>query len=413
MNRKEFLAVLGASSVALNTLKGAAESKPSGSANAARARAPLDRLLNLDDVETLARTVMSSEVYDYVAGGAADEITVGWNREKYRDIRLQQRVLRDLSALDCSTTLLGQRMTTPILLAPTASQRLSHPEGELATARGAGAFGATMVLSSGSNTSIEDVMAVASHPVWFQLYVAKDRGLSKALVERVQAAGVKALCVTVDSPLDGARNRQQRAGVNLTPSLDVIRPHHADNRDPRSCVECHGAVVTFPHYVGIRDPASIQTLDTVLPLNLLWRDIEWLRSFTKVPMLLKGIMDPADAETGIKAGADGIIVSNHGGRCLDTQPATIEALPRVVQAVGGRVPVLVDGGIRRGTDIVKALALGASAVQIGRPYVYGLAIGGAVGVTHVLKILRQELLMAMSLLGCPTIASIDRSVLWE
>ncbi len=387
MNRKGFLAVLGASSVALNTLKGAAESPPSGSASAAPA--PLDTLLSLDDVETFARTVMSPEVYDFVAGGAADEITVGWNREKYRDIRLQPQVLRDLSALDCSTTLFGQRMATPILLAPLGVQRLSHPEGELATARGAGAFGATMVLSSGSNTSIEDVMAVATHPVWFQLYVFKDRGLTRALVERVQAAGVKALCVTVDSPLDGARNRQQRANVQLPPG------------------------VTYPHYAGIRDPASIQTLDTVHPFNLMWSDIDWLRSFTKVPMLLKGVMNPADAETGIKAGADGIIVSNHGGRCLDTQPATIEALPRVVQAVGGRVPVIVDGGIRRGTDVVKALALGAVAVQIGRPYVYGLAAGGAAGVTHVLKILRQELLMAMSLLGCPTIASIDRSVLWE
>jgi 4-hydroxymandelate oxidase len=165
--------------------------------------------------------------------------------------------------------------------------------------------------------------------------------------------------------------------------------------------------------VGIRELTSIQTLDQVLPSNLQWRDIEWLRSFIKVPMLVKGVMNPADAATAIKLGVDGIIVSNHGGRCLDTQPATIEVLPRVVEAVAGRVPVIVDGGIRRGTDVVKAIALGASAVQIGRPYVYGLAAGGAAGVTHVLKILRQELLMAMSLLGCPTIASINRSIIWS
>jgi 4-hydroxymandelate oxidase len=389
ITRKEFMAALGVSGLALTSLEGAATTGAHLSAPPAPGTQALEPLLNLDDVEAAARTVMPPAVYDFVAGAAADEITVRWNREKYRDIRLQARVLRDLAGLDCSTTLLGQRMPTPILLAPTASQRLSHPEGELATARGAGVFGATMVLSSGSNTSIEDVMAVATQPVWFQLYVSKDRSLTRALVERVQAAGVKALCVTVDSPLDGARNRQLRSPLQLPPG------------------------VTYPHYVGIRDPASIQTLDVVQPLNLLWKDIEWLRTFTKVPMLLKGVMSPADAEIGLKSGADGIIVSNHGGRCLDTQPATVEALPRVVKAVNGRVPVIVDGGIRRGTDIVKALALGASAVQIGRPYVYGLAAGGAPGVTHVLKILRQELLMAMSLLGCPTIASIDRSVLWK
>lgn len=388
MNRKDFLTAFGASSVALASLKGAVAREPSA-AGPGKPDARFDRLLNLDDVEALARTVMLPSAYEYVASGAADEITLRWNREKYRDIALQQQVLRDLSGLDCSTTLLGQKMSTPIMLAPTASQRLSHPEGELATARGAGAFGATMVLSSGSNTAVEEVMAVASHPVWFQLYVFKDRGLSRALIERVQAAGVKAICVTVDSPLDGPRNRQMRSPFTLPPG------------------------VGYPHYVGVTEPGSVQTIDLVQPLNLIWRDIEWMRSFMTVPLLLKGVMNPADAQTGINAGADGIIVSNHGGRNLDTQPATIEALPRVVEAVAGRVPVIVDGGIRRGTDIVKAIALGAAAVHIGRPYVYGLASFGSEGVTHVLKILQQELLMAMSLLGCPTIQSINRSILWK
>jgi 4-hydroxymandelate oxidase len=390
MSRKEFIAALGAGGLVLNSLEGATGT-PGRDAppQAPAAPAAFAELISLDEVEAQARKVMRPSVYDFVSGGAADEITVRRNRDKYRDILVQAKILQDLSGLDCSTTLLGERMATPILLAPTSGHKLSHPEGELATARGAGAFGATMVLSSGSTTSIEDVMGVATHPVWFQLYVFKDRGLTRALVERVQAAGAKALCVTVDSPLDGARNRQQRANVQLPPG------------------------VSYPHYVGIREPGSIQTLETVQPFNLLWRDIEWLRSFTKVPLLLKGVMNPADAIIGLKTGADGIIVSNHGGRCLDTQPATIEALPRVVEAVNGRAPVIVDGGIRRGTDIAKAIALGAAAVQIGRPYVYGLAAGGAEGVTHVLKILRQELLMAMSLLGCPTIASIDRSILWK
>ncbi|MBL9216544.1 MAG: alpha-hydroxy-acid oxidizing protein [Opitutaceae bacterium] len=331
---------------------------------------------------------MPPPVRDFLAGGAADELTLQWNRDKYRDIRLQQRVLADINDLDCGTTLFGHHHRLPILLAPTANHRLVHPEGEMATVRGANQVGATMVLSSGANTGVEDVARAATEPLWFQLYVAKDRGLARALVERVEAAGAKALCVTVDSPLDGPRNRQNRHKLVLPPG------------------------VGHPHYVGIKEPASFATLDVVRPAVMLWRDIEWIRGLTRMPVLLKGVMHPGDAETGLKLGADGIIVSNHGGRCLDTQPATIEALPRVADQVAGRVPVIVDGGIRRGTDVVKALALGAAAVQIGRPYVYGLAVGGAEGVAHVVKILRQELLMAMALLGCRNLAAINRSVLW-
>lgn len=346
-------------------------------------------LLCLDDVEALARGVMQSSVYDYVSGGAADELTVRWNREKYRDIRLLARTLVDVSHVDCATTLLGQRLSMPILLAPTGNQRLVHREGELATARGAGLARATMVVSSGSNTSIEDIAKVATQPLWFQLYVAKDRGLARALVQRVEAVGAQVLCVTVDGAVDGPRNREGHAKLVIPEDIG------------------------YPHYVGIKEAASSVTLDEVHPALLEWRDIEWIRSFTKLPMLIKGIMNPLDADIAIKVGVAGVIVSNHGGRCLDTQPATIEVLPRVAAQVNGRVPIIVDGGVRRGTDVVKALALGASAVQIGRPYLYGLAVGGADGVAHVLKILRQELLQAMALLGRADIASIDRSALWS
>jgi 4-hydroxymandelate oxidase len=382
VTRRNFLAAVGAGALATASTPSPANGDEIASS------LPSD-LLNLDDFEARARTVMSPSVFAYVSTGAGDQITLRWNRERYRDIRLMPRALIDVSRVDCSTTLFGRHLPTPILLAPASNHRLVHPDGELGTVRGAGLTGTTMVLSSGSNTSIEEVVQAASAPVFFQLYVAKDRGLARALIQRVQEAGAQALVVTVDSPVDGARNEQDRHKVVIPPGI------------------------TYPHYVGIKESASTVNLDTVSPALLEWRDIEWIRGMCKVPMLLKGVLNPADAETGLQHGADGIIVSNHGARCLDTQPATIEALPRVVQQVGGRVPVLVDGGIRRGTDIVKAIALGASAVQIGRPYLYGLAVGGQHGVAQVVKLLRQELLLAMATLGRPNLASIDRTALWQ
>lgn len=389
MNRKGFLTTLGAGTLGVNALRAAAAETVFPSPSTPPSMPSLTELLSLDDVERAALTILPPAVRDFIAGGAADELTLGWNRDKYRDIRLLEKILQDVGNLDPSVTLFGHRHKLPILIAPTANHRLAHPDGELGTVRGANQVGVTMVLSSGANTAVDEVAPAATEPLWFQLYVAQDRGLAKALIQRAESAGAKALCVTVDSPLDGARNRQMRHALTLPPG------------------------VTHPHYVGIKEPASIQTLEVVRPAVLLWRDIEWIRSLTKMKVLLKGVMNPSDAEIGVKLGADGIIVSNHGGRCLDSQPATIETLPRVAEKVAGRVPVLVDGGIRRGTDIVKALALGANAVQIGRPCLYGLAVGGADGVAHVLKILRMELLMAMSLLGTRTIAEIDRSVIWK
>jgi 4-hydroxymandelate oxidase len=278
-------------------------------------------------------------------------------------------------------------MPFPILLAPTAYQRTMHPDGEVATAQGAGAAGATMIMSTAATSAFTDIAQAATAPLWFQLYVQSDRVFTQELVEHVQAAGCTALVVTVDTPTLGARDRMVKAKFALPDG--VLTPHLYDVSKNRR---------------GVIVPDRI---------SITWRDIEWLRSIARVPVLLKGILDHDDAERAIAAGADGIIVSNHGARNLDTVPATIDALPQVAERVAGRVPVLVDGGIRRGTDIVKALALGAQAVLIGRPYCYGLSVGGAAGVTRVIEILRTELELAMKLCGRPTLASIDHSVLWD
>ena len=354
--------------------------------------------VSLFDFEPLAKKKMSHAAWEYVNGAAADEITVRWNREALDRIRLKPRVLVDVSKPDPRVTLLGQEMPFPILLAPTASHRAYHPEGELATARAAGARGATMVLSTLANTSVEDVVRAAKSPVWFQLYVQSDRGFTRELVRRAVAAGCKALCLTVDTPISGARNREQRAHLTMPPG------------------------VGYPNLTGLKAAEDITThmarressiFSTLLSADLTWKDVSWLQSFAGVPVLLKGVLNPDDADHAVKEGVAGIIVSNHGGRNLDTVPATADALPGVVERVAGRVPVLMDGGIRRGTDVLKALALGATAVQIGRPYLYGLGAAGEDGVSGVLKILQQEFLMALALSGRPRIRDIDRSVLWS
>jgi 4-hydroxymandelate oxidase len=357
-------------------------------------------MASLGDFEEMAKTKIPHTAWEFFNGAAADEITMRWNKEAYQKIRLKPRILVDVSKLDTRVTLFGQEHAFPILLAPTAYHKLAHPEGELATARGAGAADVTMVVSTVSTTSIEDIAGVAKSPLWFQLYVQEDRGFTKSLVQRAEAAGCKAICLTVDTPILGARNREQRAGFG---SAGLERPNlkglKINGVDASTGTEGH-APVGGGIYSAMMDP------------KLTWKDVEWLKSFMKVPLLLKGVLNPDDADHAVKAGASGIMVSNHGARNLDTVPATIDVLPMVVEKVAGRVPVIVDGGVRRGTDVLKAIALGANAVMIGRPYVYGLGVAGGDGVAAVVHILRREFEMAMALMGRPTIGSIDRSVLW-
>src|SRR5579875_220816 len=355
-------------------------------------------LVNLADYERAAREKLPQMAYDYYASGACDEITLAENIEAYRRIKLLNRVLVDVERRDLSTTVLGQPVEMPILIPPMAFQRMAHDEGELATARAAGSLGTIMTLSTFSNCSLERVAAVATAPLWFQLYVHRDRAVTESLVKRAEQAGYSALVVTVDAPFLAGRERDARNRFRLPPGLTAENLMVAEGRDLSEQVDSSALVAYFAARL---DPA------------LTWKDIEWLRSLTGLPVVLKGIMRADDALAALQCGASAIVVSNHGGRQLDSVPATIAVLPEIVEAVDGRLEVLLDGGVRRGTDVVKALALGARAVLCGRPVLWGLAVAGEQGVRDVLSLLRAELDCAMALCGCNSVGGIDRGVLWR
>lgn len=358
--------------------------------------APLDRIphhvASLADYEPLARDRLSEGAWAYLNGGSGDEWTLRENIAAFARIPLRSRVLRAMTGATTRIELFGLDLAAPILLAPVAFQTLAHPDGELASVIAAGALDTAMVVSTQASITLEDIAVHAAAPLWFQLYIQPDRDFTAALVRRAEQAGYRALVVTVDAPVNGLRNREQRAGFTFPPGVEAM-----NLRGMRPLPSASPEALLF----GTPLIESIAT----------WSDLAWLRSLTRLPILLKGIVDPDDAIRGIDAGMDGIIVSNHGGRALDGVPATIELLPDVAGAVKGAVPVLMDGGVRRGTDVLRALALGASAVLVGRPYVHALAAAGAPGVAHVLRLLRAELELAMTLAGCPTIAAIDASVL--
>lgn len=352
--------------------------------------------INTLDYEELAQQRLPPTAWQYYSGGAHDELTLRDNRAAWQRLRLLYRVLVDVRHRDLSTTVLGQPAAMPLLIAPTAFQCMAHPDGELATVRAAGAAGTPMVLSSLANTSVEEVTAAARSPVWFQLYVYRDRQVTVDLVRRVEAAGCSALVVTVDAPLWGRREADVRNRFRLPEGLSV------KNLLP-------AGLSSFPDCDG--DSGLAAYITQVIDPGLTWRDITWLRSITKLPVLIKGLVRADDAALAAEHGVSGIIVSNHGGRQLDGSIATADALPRVIEAAAGRTEVLVDGGIRRGTDVVKALALGARAVLIGRPVLWGLAAAGEAGVADVLAILRSEIDLAMGLCGCTAVSAITRDLI--
>jgi 4-hydroxymandelate oxidase len=341
-------------------------------------------LASLGDYEAAAKRKLSAPAWEYFNGGSGDEITLRRNRTALDGLQLKPRVLVDTSHIDTSCTLLGFRLEHPILLAPTSSHVLAHPDAEVATARGAAEAKTILIASTTSNRSIEEICKAATGPVWFQLYVEDDRAACQRLIERAEAAGAKALVITVDNALAYARNREER-------------------------MKGQAPMLAFPN-IGIESAPGGRGLSR---RRFNWSELGWIQGIAKTPVILKGILNPDDADRAAQSGVAAIVVSNHGGRVLDTEPATIEVLPAVVDRVAGRVPVLFDGGVRRGTDVLKGLGYGAAAVLIGRPYIYGLAVHGPEGIRDVVGILRTELEGAMAMTGRVRLADVDRGIFWK
>lgn len=355
----------------------------------------------LCDYERHARERLTEAAWAYLNGGAANEHTLRANQTAWSTLRLYPRVLRALAGGHTRTELLGRTLAWPVLLAPVAYQKMVHPDGELATAYAAAAQQTGLILSTQASMPLEQI-AQAIHddpdrgPLWLQLYIQHDRGFTLELVRRAEAAGYEALVVTVDAPTSGARDRERRTHFRVPDGIHAVNLAGLQPAPARAL-----------------QPGGSALFDNVLHDAPTWDDIAWLQAHTRLPVILKGVLHPADARQAQSLQVGALIVSNHGGRTLDTVPATAQVLPRIVDAVGSDLPVLVDGGIRRGTDVLKALALGARAALIGRPYVHALATAGALGVAHAVRLLRDELEIAMALSGCATLADIGPDVLFD
>lgn len=352
--------------------------------------------VNILEFEALARANVEPGAWDYISGGAEDEITLRENRAAFERTFLRPRYLVDVSKRDLSTTVLGTKIPFPLLLSPAGYHSLSHPDGECETARAASAAGIVMMLSTVSTRTMEDVAAAATAaaPLWYQLYMMEDMDVNVWLIHRAERNGYRALVLTVDASFLGNRERDRRNQF----SFDAVDVQNLLTRTD----DAPALVLNSTHYGQIK-----------WKQDLSWRDVEWLRQQTKLPIIVKGLLTAEDAQLAADHGAAGIVVSNHGGRQLDGAPATLDVLPEIVAAVGDRVEIYLDGGVRRGSDIVKAVALGARAVCIGRPYIWGLAADGTRGVARVIEILRSEFDLAMALTGKTSISQLDQSVIWR
>ena len=378
------------------------------------------RLLNacgdLGDLRAIAKKRLPGGVFDYFDGAAEDEVTKVENSRAFANVELRPRILRDVSKIDTSTTIMGQQVPFPIALSPTGFTRIAHPQGELAVARVAGKFSLPFTLSTLGTRSIEEVAAVATGPLWYQLYVWKDRGLSRELVQRAKAAGYKSIMLTVDTPVFGRRERDVRRGFTLPPKIG-LETFIDGIRHPKWTFDfVRNEPITFSAVAGRSDVDGSRAITLADYVNsqfdptLSWKDLAWIREESGLPIMLKGIQSVEDALVAAEMGVDAIALSNHGGRQYDGSPAPIALLPEVMQSVGDRIEVLVDGGVRRGSDVVKACALGARGVMFGRPYLYGLGAAGEPGVQWALDHITQGVTRTMALIGETSIANMSDGV---
>ncbi|MDB5395944.1 MAG: L-lactate dehydrogenase [Rhodospirillales bacterium] len=379
---------------------------------------PLTRQGNIWEIRDVARRRLPSPLFDFLDGGAEDEWTLRRNIAAYDRWSLLPRTLSDVATIDTTTTVLGHKIDWPVMLAPTGMSRIFHPDGEMAIARAAAKAGTIYTLSTMSSFSMEEVGAVTAAPKWFQVYCFRDRELTREFLTRAKAAGYTGLVVTVDVPVPANRERDRRSGMTIPPKLTLSsvtkfaqRPgwvfDYLTNPPPILANVAHkiaegsgGGAVSLPHYVNSQFDPSVT-----------WRDIEWMVGQWNGPLIIKGILHPDDARNAHAIGAKAVIISNHGGRQLDAVSGSLDALPRIADAVGTDIELVLDGGIRRGTHVLKALALGAKACMIGRPYLYGLSAGGEAGVRRALTVLRDEVRRDMALVGACTVDEVTRSLI--
>jgi L-lactate dehydrogenase (cytochrome) len=381
-------------------------------------------ITNIEDLRQMMRRKIPRAVFDYVDRGSYDELTWRTNTEDLRGIRFRQRVLIDADNRDITSTMLGEKIAMPVCIAPTGLTGLVHGNGEMLAARAAEAAGIRYTLSTMSICSIEDVRSVITGPFWFQLYVFRDRGFSESVIERAKLAGCTALFVTVDLPLRGQRHADLKNGLEVPPRLKLRNAIDMLTKPAWTAGVLMGKRKTFGNIQAyLKQQSGEKTRGDVLAAgawanenfdgSLSWKDIEWARKLWPGKLVIKGILDPADARQAAELGADAIVVSNHGGRQLDGAPSTVAVLPKIANAVGDRIEVLFDGGIRSGQDVLKALALGAHGCMIGRAYLYGLGAMGEAGVRKALDLIASELKVSMSLTGVRNIGEITPDILYD
>lgn len=371
--------------------------------------ARLNRCLNIADLRLAARRRAHRMVFDYIDGGADDEVTLARNSAAFADYELLFRVLAGVEAVDTSTTVLGTPVKLPFFCAPSAGNRLFHTQGERAVARAAAALGTIYCLSTLSSVSIEEIGALTPGAKWFQLYVWKDRALVRQMLERARRSGFSAMILTVDLPVVGNRERDPRNGFAVPPRYGLRQVWHALQRPAWTWDYLTGEPIRYANLSTTMPATSLaEFADSQMHAGFSWRDAEWLLAQWNGPAVIKGIVRADDARRAVDLGFRAIMVSNHGGRQLDHSVAPIDALADIVQAVADRAEVILDGGVRRGTDVLKALALGARAVSFARPYLYGLAAAGEAGVTRALTLLAEEVRRDMHLLGVRAVGDIDR-----